>query len=64
MTVETGALSILVVCPCVAMAHNNTYVNYPPKRSQDFLLIVSALRIIFFDLTKHVNIVVKERSCR
>jgi hypothetical protein len=34
--------------PCVATAHNNTHVNYPPKRSQDFLLIVSAIRIIFF----------------
>jgi hypothetical protein len=41
----------LVGCPCVAAAHNNTHINYPPKRSQDFLLIVSALRIIFFDLT-------------
>jgi hypothetical protein len=29
-------------------AHNNTYINYPPKRSQDFLLVVSTLRIIFF----------------
>jgi hypothetical protein len=27
--------------------HNNIHINYPPKRSQDFLLIVSALRIIF-----------------
>jgi hypothetical protein len=31
-------------------AYNNTHVNYPPKRSQDFLLIVSALCIIFFYL--------------
>jgi hypothetical protein len=38
---------VLVDWPCVAMAHNNTNVNYPPKRSQDVLLIVSALRIIF-----------------
>jgi hypothetical protein len=38
---------ILVGCPCVATGHNNTYVNYPPKRSKVFLLIVSALRIIF-----------------
>jgi hypothetical protein len=37
----------LVGSPCVATAHNNTHVNYPPKRSQDFLLIVSTLRIIF-----------------
>jgi hypothetical protein len=28
-----------------------SHVNCPPKRSQDFLLIVYALRIIFFDLT-------------
>jgi hypothetical protein len=32
----------------VATAHNNTHVNYPPKRSQDFLLVVSTLHIIFF----------------
>jgi hypothetical protein len=38
---------LLVGCPCVATAHNNTHINYPPKRSQGFLLIVSALRIIF-----------------
>ena len=38
----------LVGYPCDVMAHNNTHVNYPPKKSQDFLLIVSALRIIFF----------------
>jgi hypothetical protein len=30
-----------------ATAHNNTHINYSPKRTQDFLLIVSALRIIF-----------------
>jgi hypothetical protein len=41
----------LVGCPYVATAHNNTHVKYIPKKSQDFLLIVSALRIIFFDLT-------------
>jgi hypothetical protein len=41
-------LYILVGYPCVATAHNNTHVNYPQKRSQDFLFIVSALRIIFF----------------
>jgi hypothetical protein len=34
--------------PCVATPHNNTHINHPPKKSQDFLLIVSALRIIFF----------------
>jgi hypothetical protein len=28
----------LVGCVCVAMAHNNTHVNYLPKRSQDFVL--------------------------
>jgi hypothetical protein len=39
---------ILVGYPCVATAHNNTHVNYPPKISQDFLLVVSTLRIIFF----------------
>jgi hypothetical protein len=27
---------------------NNTHINYPPKRAQDFLLSVFALRIIFF----------------
>jgi hypothetical protein len=41
---------ILVGCPCVATAYNNTHVNHPPKKFQDFLLTVSALRIIFFDL--------------
>jgi hypothetical protein len=55
---------LLVGCPCVATAHNNTHVNYPPKRSQDFLLIVSALRIIFFYLTNRVDIVVRERPYR
>jgi hypothetical protein len=39
--------SILVGCLCVVTAHNNIHVNYSSKRSQDFLLIVSALRIIF-----------------
>jgi hypothetical protein len=43
---------VLVGCSCVATAHNNTHVNYQPKRSQDFLLIVSALCIMFFYLTK------------
>jgi hypothetical protein len=33
--------------PCVATAHNNTHVNYSPKISQNFLLIVSCLHIIF-----------------
>jgi hypothetical protein len=37
--------------PCVATAHNNTHVNYSPKISQNFLLIVSSLHIIFFLLT-------------
>jgi hypothetical protein len=37
---------LLVGCPCVATAYNNTYVNYLSKRFQDFLLIVSALYII------------------
>jgi hypothetical protein len=32
----------------VATAHNNTHVNYPSKRSQDFLLVVFTHRIIFF----------------
>jgi hypothetical protein len=45
---------LLVGCPCVATAYNNTYVNYPPKTSQDFLFIVSALRIIFFYLANDV----------
>jgi hypothetical protein len=39
---------ILVGYPCVVTAYNNIYVNYPPKRSQDFLLIVSGLHITFF----------------
>jgi hypothetical protein len=39
---------ILVGYPCLATDHNNTHVNYPPKRSQDFLLDISTLRIIFF----------------
>jgi hypothetical protein len=38
---------ILVSYPYVATAHNNNHVNYLPKRSQDFLLVVSTLRIIF-----------------
>jgi hypothetical protein len=38
---------ILVAYPCIAMTHNNINVNYPPKRSQDFLLIIFALCIIF-----------------
>jgi hypothetical protein len=38
----------LVGYPCVATAHNNTHTNYPPKRSQYFLLVVSTLHIIFF----------------
>jgi hypothetical protein len=38
---------ILVSCPCVATVYNNTHVTYPPKKIQDFLLIVSALRTIF-----------------
>jgi hypothetical protein len=42
---------LLVGCPCVATAYNNTHVNYPSKKFQDFVLIVSALCIIyFFDL--------------
>jgi hypothetical protein len=40
--------TILVGYTCVVRAHNNTHINYPLKISQDFLLIVSALRIIFF----------------
>jgi hypothetical protein len=55
---------ILVGCPCVGTAHNNTHINYPPKRSQDFLLIISALYIIFFYLTNRVDIVVKKRPYR
>jgi hypothetical protein len=47
MTVETGALNILVGCPCVATAYNNIHINYPQKNI-NFLLIVSALSIIFF----------------
>jgi hypothetical protein len=38
---------LLVGYPCVATTHNNIHVNYPPKRSQDFLLIVSVLCITF-----------------
>jgi hypothetical protein len=38
----------LVGCPSVATAYNNTHVNYPSKKFQDFLLIVSALCIIYF----------------
>jgi predicted membrane protein len=38
----------LVGCPCVATAYNNTHINYPPKKFQDFLLIASVLCIIFF----------------
>jgi hypothetical protein len=38
----------LVGCPYVATAYNNTHVNYPSKKFQDFLLIVSALCIIYF----------------
>jgi hypothetical protein len=38
----------LVGCSCVATAYNNIYISYQPKKFQDFLLIVSALRIIIF----------------
>jgi hypothetical protein len=31
-------ICLLVGCPCVATAHNNTHVNFPPKRSQDFFI--------------------------
>jgi hypothetical protein len=41
---------ILVDCPCVATAYNNNHVNYLSKKSQYFILIVSAFHIIFFDL--------------
>jgi hypothetical protein len=39
---------ILVGCPCVATAYNNTHVNYPSIIFHDFLLIVFALCIIYF----------------
>jgi hypothetical protein len=29
---------LLVDYPCVATAHKNTHINYPPKRSQDFFI--------------------------
>ena len=48
ITSPSGIKYKLVCYPCVATAHNNTHVNYLPKRSQDFLSIFSALRIIFF----------------
>jgi hypothetical protein len=32
-----SSIKLLVDCPCVAMAHNNTHINYPPKRSHDFI---------------------------
>jgi hypothetical protein len=44
----TSTYVIQVGYPCVATTHKNTHVNYPPKRFQDFLLIVSTLHIIFF----------------
>jgi hypothetical protein len=47
-SVETGAL-IITSRMCIATAYNNIYVNYPQK-IQDFLLTISALRIIFFYL--------------
>jgi hypothetical protein len=40
----------LVGCPCVTTAYNNIHINYLLKKIQDFLLIVSARCIIFFDL--------------
>jgi hypothetical protein len=40
--------TILVGYACVATAHNNTHINYPPKRSQYFSLVVSTPHIIFF----------------
>jgi hypothetical protein len=48
------SLTLLVGYPCVATDHNNTQINYPPKISQGFLLIVSALRIIFFFINARV----------
>jgi hypothetical protein len=47
LSYHTSYRILLVGYPCVVTAYNNTYVNYPQK-NQDFLLIVSALRIIFF----------------
>jgi hypothetical protein len=50
--IQTGRYYILydtlVGCPCVATTYNNTHITYPQKKIQDFLLIVSALCIIFF----------------
>jgi hypothetical protein len=40
--------AILVGYPRVATAHNNAHINYPPKRSQYLLLVVSTLHMIFF----------------
>jgi hypothetical protein len=40
--------NVLVRCPCVTTAYNNTHVNYPSKKVKGFLLIVSALCIIYF----------------
>jgi hypothetical protein len=46
---RNSQLNILLVgCPCVATAYNNIHINYLSKKIQNFLLIVFALRIIFF----------------
>jgi hypothetical protein len=41
-------LASLVGCPCVATAYNNIHLNDPSKKFQEFLLIISALCIIYF----------------
>jgi hypothetical protein len=49
-------LSELVGYPCVATAHNNIYVNYPQKRSQDFFIdCLRFLHNIFYKRTSTIG---------
>jgi hypothetical protein len=41
----------LVGYSCVATAHNNTHVNFPQKRSQDFLYFLRFSHNIFYERT-------------
>jgi hypothetical protein len=44
----TNVSIIIIGYQYVTTAHDNTHINYLKKRSQDFLLVVFILRIIFF----------------
>jgi hypothetical protein len=55
-TVETNALIKLVGYPCVATTHNNTHVNYAPKRSQYFFIdCLRSSHNIFYERTSTID---------